>query len=50
MTATERCQHEQCLAELFRRQREANERNDREGDDALFQRIWAVLDPEARGS
>jgi hypothetical protein len=43
MTAAERCQQEQRLADLFVRQREANERNDREGADALFRQIWAVL-------
>ncbi len=50
MNATERCRQEQHLAELFTRQREANERDDRGGADALFRQIWAVLDPEAPGS
>ena len=37
MPAAERCQQEQRLVELFTRQREATERKDREGDDALCQ-------------
>ena len=39
MTSAERCQQEQRLADLHTRQREANERKDREGADALFQQI-----------
>jgi hypothetical protein len=50
MTAAERCQQEQRLAELFTRQCEANERKDREGADALFRQIWAVLVPEPKAS
>jgi hypothetical protein len=51
MTAAERrLQEEQCLAELFTRQREANESNDRERADALFRQIWAVLAPEPKAS
>ena len=46
MTAAERCQQEQRLAELFTRQREANELNEHERADALFTQIWAVLAPE----
>ena len=36
MTTTERCQQEERLAELFGRQREANDHKDRQGADALF--------------
>ena len=50
MSTTERCQQEVRPAELFSRQGEATERRDWEGADALFGQIWAVLDPEARGS
>jgi hypothetical protein len=39
MTGAERRQQEQRSAELFTRQREANERNDREEADALFRQI-----------
>jgi hypothetical protein len=51
MSTKERCQQEARLAELFGSQREATERKDREGADALFRQIWDVLDPpEAQGS
>jgi hypothetical protein len=50
MTAAERCQQEQRLAELFTRQREANELNEHERADALFTQIWAVLAPEPEAS
>jgi hypothetical protein len=50
MSAIERRQQEQRLAELFGRQCEANERKDHEGADALFRQIWDVLDPQAQGS
>ena len=50
MTDAERCQQEQRLAELFALQREADERNDREGADALFRQIWIVLAPEPKAS
>ena len=50
MKAAERCQQEQRLADLFTRQREANERKDREGADALFQQIRGVLESEPQGS
>jgi hypothetical protein len=40
MSFTERCQQEQRQVELFSSQRE--------GTDALFMQIWAVLDPEPR--
>ena len=49
MTASERCQQEQRLADLFTRQGEANDRNDREGADALFRQIWAVMAPQTPG-
>ena len=50
MSTTERCQQEARLADLFSRQREADDRNDHEGADALFRQIWDVLDPQAQGS
>ncbi len=50
MSTTERYQQEVRLANLFSRQCEANERKDREGADALFRQIWAMLEPEAQGS
>jgi hypothetical protein len=50
MSTTERCQQEARLADLFSRQREANERRDRQGADALFRQIWDVLDLQAQGS
>jgi hypothetical protein len=46
MSTTERCHQEQRLAELFGSQREANQRKDREGAEALFRQIWDVLDPQ----
>lgn len=51
MSTTERCQQEERLAELFGRQREANDHKARQGADALFLEIWDVLyPPEAQGS
>jgi hypothetical protein len=50
MSASERCQQEQRLAQLFSIQREATERKDWEGADAFFRQIWALLNPEPRRS
>ncbi len=50
MTFAERCQQEQRLADLFMRQCEANDRNDHEVADALFERIWGVLAAEPQAS
>ena len=50
MSVAERCQQEQRLADLFTRQREANDRNDHDAADALFEQIWGVLAPESQAS
>jgi hypothetical protein len=50
MTPAEHCQQEQRLAELFVRQREANDRNDHDVADAIFEQIWGVLAPEPQPS
>jgi hypothetical protein len=38
------------LAELFIREREANDRNDHDAADALFEQIWGVLAAEPQAS
>ncbi len=50
MTFAERCQQEQRLADLFMRQHEANDRNEHEKADALFEQIWGVLAAEPQAS
>ncbi len=50
MSVAERCQQEQHLADLFTRQREANDRNDHDAADALFGQIWDVLAAEPQAS
>ena len=48
MSIAERCQQEQRLADLFTRQREANDRNDHDAADALFEQIWACWLPNPK--
>ena len=50
MTFAERCQQEQRLADLFIRQREANDRSDHDVADSLFEQIWGVLAAEPQAS
>jgi hypothetical protein len=50
MTFAERCQQEQRLADHFTLQREANDRNDHDTADALFEQIWGVLAAEPQAS
>ena len=50
MTFAERCQQEQRLADLFMRQREANDHSDHDAADALFEQIWGVLAAEPQAS
>ncbi len=50
MMFAERCQQEQRLADLFIRQREANDRSDHDTADALFEQIWGVLAAESQAS
>ena len=48
MTLAERCQQEQRLADLFIRQREANDRSDHDTADAFYEQIWGVLAAEPK--
>ena len=38
------------MADLFMRQREANDRNDHDAADSLFEKIWGVLAAEPQAN